>query len=117
MPSMLFNNIIQNPVSLSALTVVFIHSEDNAMREKSAHTMADIDAEFTKKLMAKHLNGDLETHRIATDVLLKLKDEHVIPYLLKVINSPGISPERRRNAVFGLADFQDKRAIPELLEF
>ena len=104
------------PSVMSVLTVVFIHNENKAMRGKSAHTMADIDAEFTKKLMAKHLDADPETQEIAIDVLLKLKDERVIPYLVEVINNPKTGPERRREAVFGLADFQDKRAIPELLE-
>ena len=104
------------PSVMSALTVVFIHSEDNLLREKSAHTMADIDAEFAKKLMAKHLDTDQETQRIAIDVLLKLQDERVIPYLVEQIDNPQTGPERRRNAVFGLADFHDKRAIPELLK-
>lgn len=104
------------PSVMSALTVVFIHSEDNLMREKSAHTMAEINAEFAKKFMAKHLDADQETQRIAIDVLLKLKDERVIPYLVEQIDNPRTGPERRRNAVYGLADFRDKRAIPELLK-
>lgn len=104
------------PGVMSALTVVFIHSEDNLMRNMSAHTMAEIDAEFTKKLMAKHLDADPETQEIAIGVLRKLKDERVIPYLVELINNPKTLPEKRRNAIFGLADLQDKRAIPELLE-
>ncbi len=101
---------------MSALSVVFIHHEDVWMRSNSAHIMANIDAEFTKKFMAKHLDADPATQKIAVDVLLKLKDERGIPYLVKQINNPRTAPEKRREAVFVLADFQDKRAIPELLK-
>ena len=97
-------------------TVVFIHNEDNMIRNKAAHNMANIDAEFAKVLMAKHLDADPETQRIAIDVLIKLKDERVIPYLVEQINDPKTAPERRRELLFGLADFKDKRAIPELLK-
>ena len=104
------------PSVMSALTVVFIHNEDNMIRDKAAHNMANIDAEFAKKLMAKHLDADPETQRIAIDVLIKLKDERVTPYLVEQINNPKTAPERRRELLFGLADFKDKRAIPELLK-
>ena len=104
------------PSVMSALTVVFIHNEDNMIRDKAAHIMAGIDAEFAKKLMAKHLDADPETQRIAIDVLIKLKDERVIPYLVEQMNNPKTAPERRRELLFGLADFKDKRAIPELLK-
>ena len=103
------------PNVMSALTVVFIHSEDNVMRNMSAHTMADIDPEFAKKLMFKHLDTDPITQEFAVTTLLKLKDERVIPYLVEWIENPDIGPEWRRKAIFGLADFQDKRAVPELL--
>lgn len=101
---------------MSALTVVFIHNEDNIIRSKSAHAMANIDAEYAKRLMAKHLDADPETQEIAISVLMKMKDERVIPYLVEQINNPKTAPERRRELLFGLADFKDKRAIPELLE-
>ncbi len=104
------------PGVMSALTVLFIHHEIDWMRGKSAHIMAGIDAEFTKKFMAKHLDAEPATQRIAVDALLKLKDERGIPYLVKQINNPRTTPEKRREAVFVLADFQDKRAIPELLK-
>lgn len=101
---------------MSALSVVFIHHEDVWMRRNSAQIMAGIDAEFTKKLMAKHIDADPETQRIAVDVLLKLKDERVIPYLVEQKNNRRTAPEKRREVLFELADFQDKSAIPELLK-
>lgn len=104
------------PSVMSALTVVFIHNEDNMIRDKAAHNMANIDADYAKELMVKHLDADPETQRIAIDVLIKLKDERVIPYLVEQINDPKTAPERRREVLFGLADFKDKRAIPELLK-
>lgn len=104
-----------HPPALSALTVVFLHGTDNWVRYKAAWTIAAIDAEYTKRLMGKHLNADVETKRIVIAVLLGLKDERVIPFLVEMLENPKISPERRRFAVYGLADFNDKRAVPALL--
>ena len=104
-----------HPPALSALTVVFLHGTDNWVRYKAAWTIAAIDAEYTKRLMGKHLNADAVTKRIVIEVLLGLKDERVIPFLVEMLENPKISPERRRFAVYGLADFNDKRAVPALL--
>ena len=93
------------PRALSALTVVFLHGTDNWVRYKAAWTIAAIDAEYTKRLMGKHLNADVETKRIVIEVLLGLKDERVIPFLVEMLENPKISPERRRFAVYGLKDF------------
>lgn len=110
------NEFYPEPDLMSVLSVIFIHNEDNRLRSTSAHTMANIDPEFSRKLMAKHLDTDPETQRIAIDVLIELKDERVIPYLVEQMSNHRTAPERRREVTFGLADFQDKRALPELLK-
>ena len=104
------------PQALSALTVVFIHNEDSWMRFKAAHIMARIDGEYTKRLMVKHLHADPDTQRTVIDVLTKLKDERVVPFLVQLMEDPDTLPERRRSAIYGLADFNDKRAVPVMLE-
>ena len=104
------------PEVMSVLTVVFLHNEDSWMRNKAAHIMADIDAEFTKKFLVKHIDSDPDTQKTVVDVLLKLKDEHVIPYLAEIMEKSKTLPERRKYALYGLADLKDNRAVPELLK-
>ncbi len=101
--------------ALSAMTVLFLHESDSWTREKAGHVMAHIDGEYTKGFMSNHLHADPETQRIAIDVLTKLKDERVIPFLVELLENPITLPERKRFAIYGLADFKDKRAIPALL--
>ena len=46
--------------------------------------------------MFKHLDTHPVTQEIAVGVLLKLKDERVIPYLVELMDNPNIGPEWRR---------------------
>lgn len=109
-------NYYPDPNALSALTVAFLHDTDSLVRSAAAKTMAGIDTEYTKRLMGKHLNADMETQKIATDVLLNLKDKRVIPTLVKRLQDANEQPRTRRYAAYALADFNDKRAVPLLLD-
>ena len=102
--------------TLSVLTVVFLHDTDNWLRTRAARMMADIDPEYAKRLLAKHLKADAETQKIVIDVFLSLKDKRVVPLLVEMLEDPKSSPEKRRFAAYALADFKDKRATPVLLD-
>jgi len=112
----MLENYFPDARALSALSVLFLQDTDNWAREKIANLMAHIDGEYTKRFMVKHLHADPETQKIAIDVLTKLKDERVIPFLIQIMENPGTLPERKRFAIYGLADFKDKRVVPVMLE-
>ena len=112
----MIENYYPDARALSALSVLFLHEADNWTRNKVPNIMAHIDGEYTKKFMGKHLHSDQDTQRIVIDVLTKLKDERVIPFLVQLMEDPNTLPERKRFAIFGLADFKDKRVVPVILE-
>ena len=109
-------NYYQDARALSALSVVFLHGNDSWMRSKAADIMSGIDAEYTKRLMLKNLNADAQTQNNTINVFLRLKDKRVIPLLVERLEDPKTSPEKKKLAVYALADFKDKRAVPLLLD-
>lgn len=112
----MLENYFPDARALSALSVLFLHEADNWTRNKVTNIMAHIDGEYTKRFMGKHLHADPQTQKIVIDVLTKLKDERVIPFLVQLMENPNTLPERKRFAIFGLADFKDKRVVPVILE-
>lgn len=112
----MLENYFPDTRALSALSVLFLNEPDNWTRNKVANIMAYIDGEYTKRFMGKHLHADPQTKKIVIDVLTKLKDERVIPFLIQIMENPGTLPERKRLAIYGLADFKDKRVVPVILE-
>lgn len=108
----LLENYFGEPNALSALSVTFLYDTNNKIRNTAARAIANIDAEYARDFMAKHLDADVETQKIVLDVLVNLKDERVIPKLVERLKDP----KTRQDAAYALADFKDKRAIPILID-
>lgn len=108
----LLENYFGDPNALSALSVTFLYDTNNKIRNTAARAIANIDAEYAKDFMAKHLDADVDTQKIVLDVLVNLKDERVIPKLVERLKDP----KTRQDAAYALADFKDKRAIPILID-
>ncbi len=108
----LLENYFGDPSALSALSVTFLHNTDNKIRNTAARAIANIDAEYARDFMAKHLDADVGTQKIVLDVLVNLKDRRVIPKLVERLKDT----ESREDAAYALADFKDKRAIPILID-
>ncbi len=117
------------PRALPALTTFFLNNTYEWMhRRDAAFTIARIDTEYAKKLFQKHLYTDSVTQNIIVDVLIHLKDEQVIPLLVKRLeDTDGVETEpqftleghteaaTRLYVAEVLAEFNDKRAIPALM--
>ena len=102
------------PEALPALTTFFLSDiYDIGHRSEAAFTIARIDTEYAKKLFQKHLNADRTTHTLSVNMLTHLKDKQVIPILVKHLEDT--YPYTRLYAAEGLAEFDDKRAIPALM--
>ena len=102
------------PEALPALTTFFLNDiYDIGHRREVASIITRIDTEYAKKLFQKHLNADRATHTLSVNMLIYLKDKQVIPILVKHLEDT--YPYTRLYAAEGLAEFDDKRAIPALM--
>ncbi|MDE0484972.1 MAG: HEAT repeat domain-containing protein [Candidatus Poribacteria bacterium] len=108
----LLENYFGDPKALSALSVTFLYDTDNKVRNSAARSIANINAEYAKNFLEKHLDADYDTQVIVIDVLSNLKDARVIPKLVERLKDP----ETREDAAYALADFKDKRVLPFLID-
>jgi len=109
-------NYYNDPRTLSALSVAFLHDTDQDVRRRAAEAIANIDIVYAKKLLGRHLNSDIATQNIVVDVLAALKDERVISILVSRMENVNAPLEIRGSAIEALADFKDKSVVPYLLD-